>query len=322
MTPLAWMWILSALGAITFYAAGYFGARLRRHHTVEVVVPPHAHDDTNPGAEAAALRRELASVRSEKVALATEVAQLAAQARQAHDRADRASRESQALRAELATASAAAASAPAEGRHRRPQTAAEVQEMALELEALRGRVADAEALRSDNAVLRAAAEESRALTRRVGVLEQELQAARAQAFAAAPAPAPAEARPAVPRLRSVPEASTEKSLQQVIDRVARLPGVRAVALADDLGLLVAGAGEHGTVLAAYGGFLAGVGTKASEHLPIGLLRRCAIEDENSTTISVSPLRGQPLMLVTMSNGAGPTQQQVARLLEDAARVVA
>jgi hypothetical protein len=316
MTPLAWMWLLSALGALTFYGAGYFGARLRRQHTVEVVVPRH-HDtsDTNPGAEAAALRRDLATIRAEKVALATEVAQLAAQARQAHDRADRAGRESQVLRAELKAATEAA---PA--RQRRPQTAAEVQEMALELEALRGRVAEAEALRSDNALLRAAAVESDAQATRIAELESELQVARAHAFAAAPAPAPRQ--PAPPRLRSVPEASTEQSLQQVIDRVARLPGVRAVALADDLGLLVAGAGDHGTALAAYGGFLAGVGTRAREHLPLTGLKRCAVEDENSTTICVSPLRGAPLMLVTMSSGTGPSQQQVARLLEDAARVVA
>jgi predicted regulator of Ras-like GTPase activity (Roadblock/LC7/MglB family) len=192
--------------------------------------------------------------------------------------------------------------------------------MALELEALRGRVADAEALRADNAVLRAAADQCDSLSSRISELEAELQIARASAFAAAPAPA---ARPpAPPRLRAVPETSTEQSLQQVIDRVARLPGVRAVALADDLGLLVAGAGDHGTALAAYGGFLAGVGVRAREHLPLGGLRRCAIEDENATTICVSPLRGAPLMLVTMSSGTGPNQQQVARLLEDAARVVA
>jgi predicted regulator of Ras-like GTPase activity (Roadblock/LC7/MglB family) len=73
-------------------------------------------------------------------------------------------------------------------------------------------------------------------------------------------------------------------------------------IADELGLVVASTGEHGDALAAYGAFLAGVGAKTSDNLPLTELRQLIVQDENDTTLTVRPIAAanDNFALVTLS----------------------
>jgi predicted regulator of Ras-like GTPase activity (Roadblock/LC7/MglB family) len=73
-------------------------------------------------------------------------------------------------------------------------------------------------------------------------------------------------------------------------------------IADELGLVVASTGEHGDALAAYGAFLAGVGAKTSDNLPLTELRQLIVQDENDSTLTVRPIvaSNDNFALVTLS----------------------
>lgn len=88
-------------------------------------------------------------------------------------------------------------------------------------------------------------------------------------------------------------------LQQVTDELTRNPGVAALVVADDLGLLVAGSSARADELAALGGFLAGAGDRARNLAALGPVARVMVEDVRGATASVTPLPGTALVAVAV-----------------------
>lgn len=88
-------------------------------------------------------------------------------------------------------------------------------------------------------------------------------------------------------------------LQQVTAELHRNPGVAAIVVADDLGLLVAGNSVRGDELAALGGFLAGAGDRARSLADLGPVARVMVEDIRGTTASVTHLPGTALVAVAV-----------------------
>jgi hypothetical protein len=132
----------------------------------------------------------------------------------------------------------------------------------------------------------------------------------------APVPAPAPRSPAA-------SPSTEHALNAVLARLGAAQGMRAVALADDLGLLLAGVGEAQGSLAAYGALLRQIAARGREYLPIGAFHRVEVEDVHHAVVSACPLsiHDAELSLVTLTTGSPPTDTQVSRVLRDAASVI-
>lgn len=104
---------------------------------------------------------------------------------------------------------------------------------------------------------------------------------------------------------SVPDVGTRgEVLRSILDRETRGSGFTGAVIADELGLVVASTGEYGDALAAYGAFLAGVGAKTRDALPLRELRQLTIQDDYDTTLTVRPIASAEdnLALVTLAAG--------------------
>lgn len=90
----------------------------------------------------------------------------------------------------------------------------------------------------------------------------------------------------------------------ILDRETRGSDLTGAVIADELGLVVAATGDYGDALAAYGAFLAGVGTKTRDALPLHELRQVIVQDECNTTLTVRPLAAvdDNFALVTLAPG--------------------
>jgi predicted regulator of Ras-like GTPase activity (Roadblock/LC7/MglB family) len=75
-------------------------------------------------------------------------------------------------------------------------------------------------------------------------------------------------------------------------------------ITDGLGLVVASSGDYAEALAAYGAFLAGIGAKTRDALPLRELRQVVIQDEHDMTLTVRPIISaeDELSLVTLAGG--------------------
>jgi hypothetical protein len=90
------------------------------------------------------------------------------------------------------------------------------------------------------------------------------------------------------------------ALQALVARVVR-DDVRAAVITDRQGFQVAGRGEHGDALAAFGAFLLDAGARARDGLPLSGVQTVCVRDLFQATVTVQPLfaAGPDLALVTL-----------------------
>jgi len=133
-------------------------------------------------------------------------------------------------------------------------------------------------------------------------LTAENESLRAAALGA-PAPAP-RARAARTDL-IVPEV-----LKLMVDRIGRLDHIRAAAVADDSGLVLAGSGELADALAAFGAFIKDAASRSVRLLPLRATDEVTVRDSQGLVFSTRVL-GRPqaeLALVTLSSGEVPARE--------------
>jgi predicted regulator of Ras-like GTPase activity (Roadblock/LC7/MglB family) len=85
------------------------------------------------------------------------------------------------------------------------------------------------------------------------------------------------------------EARPGNLLRAILEQETRGCDYTGAVIADELGLVVASTGEYGDALAAYGAFLAGVGAKTGDALPLHELRQVVVQDEHDMTLTVRPI---------------------------------
>jgi predicted regulator of Ras-like GTPase activity (Roadblock/LC7/MglB family) len=95
-----------------------------------------------------------------------------------------------------------------------------------------------------------------------------------------------------------------EALRSMLERETRGNGFAGAVIADEAGLVVASTGEHGDALAAYGAYLAGMGARTLEALPLHELRQVIVEDDHDAVLTVRPLASADanLALVTLAPG--------------------
>ena len=309
MTPLASVWFASLMGAALFFASGFF---LSRRHlglaaAVDAVVPPRVPppvvDSSSPAVAADPTQLDTNNVAT----LRLQVNELRNAVRDARVREQgRVDIERELMRL----------------RRDRSDVEQEARrELAIELEAARSRLGELDQLREENAGLRAQMVDAAATSERLSQAEAELRDLRARQLAASPPPRPS--RPSASPLRPTGDPrSTSAQLSGLLARV-RGKSMRAIALADDLGLPIVGLGDDTTSLAAFAGYVTDIGRKAREFLPLGPLRRVTVEDENEAIVTTCPLvtGDAHIALVTLTVGAGPSARQMGDVLRSAARMI-
>jgi chromosome segregation ATPase len=181
------------------------------------------------------------------------------------------------------------------------QTAALEQELGLTRESLRVRDNQLEQLREDAARLRGVEQDLERARREVSELAEQTRLLRAEAYASNGTPRKRSERP--------PTISTRgNSLQLIVDTETETGRAKSAVIADELGLVVAASGlvhEYGDALAALGAYLADVGTKTRDVLPLHEVRQVVVRDDHDMTLTVRPLATEDpgLALVTLAVGA-------------------
>jgi predicted regulator of Ras-like GTPase activity (Roadblock/LC7/MglB family) len=310
MTPLTAIWIASLAGALLFFAAGFLLARrhLGEAAAVDAAIPPRvpppvvessppiaAADPAQPYATAAILRLQVGELRQ-----ALQDARLREQSYADVER-------------EL-------------HRLRRERTDFEVttkRELSFEVDVAVRQMGELERLRHENAALR------RQLG---GAGEKPIQAETDERHQPGTVTItgnpigttrPRMIRPAsAPLGRSGEQRSTADQLSSLLARL-RNRSVRAIALADELGLPIVGIGDDNASLAAFASYVTDVGRKTREFLPLGPLRRVTVEDENDSTVTTCALAAGDahLALITLTVGPGPSARQMGDVLRAAASMM-
>jgi hypothetical protein len=270
MTSLQLLYLASAFGAALFFAAGAMAAAMRAraqpafaaapmamaappNEPIEPVTVPRAQPRTmftDVSAETRALEQALEQARTAVAA--------AERDRDAHERRVR---ESEARAAEQAKT---------------------LRDLATEGERLRGRLADADALRSDYVRLRTITTDSDFLRSEVTRLQKELHEIRQHALGARPRPQPRAIKPIKPS--TTPRGSIGESLISALTHFSD-DHTRACAVADPLGFPLAATGDDGLALAAYGALLLEAATRASQFLPVARPASVEVIDERGARIA-------------------------------------
>lgn len=110
-----------------------------------------------------------------------------------------------------------------------------------------------------------------------------------------------------PRSRTVTPAlsATGRALQTIVDAETRVGRAKTAVITDQLGSLLAASGasnEYNDALAALGAYLADVGSKTGDILPLRNLRQVVVSDVHDLTLTVRPLATDDsgLALVTLA----------------------
>jgi predicted regulator of Ras-like GTPase activity (Roadblock/LC7/MglB family) len=292
MSFLLWTWIFSLTGALLFFGAGIV-FKTRSIVVLDGALAREQPDTTNEvslaerQARCAALEREVERHNTDRALLAREL-DSARQLVEEHRRT--ASAEAEGLRARLHELSKHGDDA---------STAALKHELALSRETARTQAVQLEELRQDKARLQNVEADLAGSKRENARLTDQVRDLRAQAYASKTPPM---------RRIDAPERNIStlgSALQSIVDNEAQSSSVRNAVIADELGLLVAASGsshEYCDALAALGAYLADVGTKTRDVLPLHEVRQVVVRDDRDMTLTVRPLAASEpgLALVTLA----------------------
>jgi chromosome segregation ATPase len=194
--------------------------------------------------------------------------------------------------------------------HSDTKTVALQQELSLTRESLTARNAQLEQLREETVRLHSVEKDLERAKRELGEFAEQTRLLRAEAYASHRPPAKRSQRPATISTRG-------DALQLIVDDETEHGGARSAVIADELGLVVASSGEYGDALAAFGAYLADVGTRTRDVLPLQEVRQVVVRDDHDMTLTVRPLATEDpgLALVTLAidmNTAAPMQDRLTR----------
>jgi|GEM_PF-4372299 len=289
MSFLLWTWTFSLTAALLFFSAGvvFKTRRLARAQpdTTSAAIPTASLAERQ--ARTAALEREVERHNTDRALLTRE---LDSARKLVEDHRRTASAEADGLRARLHELSKHGDDA---------STAALKHELALSRETTRTQTEQLEELRQDKARLQNVEADLAGSKRENARLTDQVRDLRAQAYASKTPPM---------RRIDAPERNIStlgSALQSIVDNEVRSNSVKNAVIADELGLLVAASGsnhEYCDALAALGAYLADVGTKTRDVLPLHEVRQVVVRDDRDMTLTVRPLAAaEPgLALVTLA----------------------
>lgn len=191
-------------------------------------------------------------------------------------------------------------------------------DLAVQTERARGLEAQALRMSEDNARLQQELATARTLSGELARLRSENEALRARALAGRGA----GLRKLTPQLVVRTGTDTRGNLlQSMVEAVTRMRTVESAVVADDLGLVVASAGDHGDELAAAGALFARAGSQVRNVLALRSVHQIVIEDDQNVTVTVRPLRTEvagesaELTLVVLAVGDSPDPQQISSVVD-------
>ncbi len=178
---------------------------------------------------------------------------------------------------------------------------------------LEGLLKDADTLRDENSWLRSQLAETEALKHRVDELKRENARLNAMGIVL---------EKPLSRSLASPLEGLGGSFQRIADRLSCLEGSRGVVLADDLGLPIAGTGDHMEAMAAMAAVFSEVSLKLESLLPFGEIDLMRISNRHRLTLSMRPceIASAGVIVATLSAGTEPGRDEIDRLIAEAGAV--
>ncbi|HRC58466.1 MAG TPA: hypothetical protein PKU97_21240, partial [Kofleriaceae bacterium] len=182
-----------------------------------------------------------------------------------------------------------------------------------QVELLKSRASEAEALRAEYVRLRTQANEMEFLTKEVERLSEALKSAKSLALGGQQR-APRESHAVGGAPGSITDALSA-SIARFND-----PQMRSIAIADNVGFPISSQGDDGLELAAYAALLHDVAQRAKQFLPMANPASVEMVDEHGARVSVWPfdVAGDRLLLVNLAVAATDNERVEAMLAEVAA----
>ncbi len=182
------------------------------------------------------------------------------------------------------------------------------QDLIEKLEFLKSQHQDIERLQVDNQELKEQILELEALKGQLKALKVE------KARASAAAPASADSTKVRPFSK---HKEFEKSLKGMVNQIAQLEGAKGVVVADKLGGLIAGTGEHMDKMAAMASIYAEMDQRISTLIPFDEIDVIKIQNTDQLTLSMHPfsIDSENLILSTFTNGNSPDRGAITELTE-------
>ncbi len=110
--------------------------------------------------------------------------------------------------------------------------------------------------------------------------------------------------------------------QQIVNRLCESEKSRGAVLADELGLLVAGVGDHAEPMAGMAAVFSEISTNLKTMLPFGKIDHLSIVNQSDLTLTMRPLSvaadKYELVLATLSVGEGPGRGTIENLMQEIA----
>ena len=167
-----------------------------------------------------------------------------------------------------------------------------------------------EALRDENSWLRSQLGEAEALKIEIDALKRENATLTAMGMIIEKPPSHAIASPLE---------GLGGSFQNIANQLSGLEGSRGVALADDLGLLIAGTGDYMEAMAGMAAVFSDVCLKIGAMLPFGDVDAMKISNRQALTIAMMPfdIASTNVVVTTLSAGSVPDRETVSRIINQA-----
>ena len=183
----------------------------------------------------------------------------------------------------------------------------EHQRLLGKIESTEGLQKEFEGLRDENQWLKSQLSETKGLRDEIDELKKEN--ARLNAMGAILDQPP-------PHSVSAPLEGLGGAFQNISNRLSRLEGSRGVALADELGLLIAGTGEHMEAMAGMAAVFSEVCLKTEALLPFGKIDAMTISNRHDLTIAMQPfnIASVNVIITTLSVGNEPDRDTIANLI--------
>jgi hypothetical protein len=107
------------------------------------------------------------------------------------------------------------------------------------------------------------------------------------------------------------------SFQNVANQLSQMEGSRGVVLADDIGLAIAGTGDHMEAMAGMAAVFSDVCIKMDSLLPFGEIDAMKITNRQNLTIAMQPfdIASVNVIITTLSVGPEPNRETIDKLIE-------
>jgi hypothetical protein len=191
----------------------------------------------------------------------------------------------------------------------------EKQDLALKVELLEERLKAYEELQEENQALKVRVKEFSQLEAKIESLESENLELRSMAIAMEEAPKPI-INPT--SKKTVSYDGLGEVFENIVTRLSAGETSRGTVMADELGLLIAGTGQHMESLAVMAALFSEMYSKMKSIFPIGSVDCFEIINTQKITIRIFPIliASNNLLIVSMSVGAGPDRTAINNLLSE------